>query len=307
MIWALALLFVPSAIPQGTDAGPFALPLGDPAYKGKTAVLRPGLFDLRSGCRATVEEVAAAADGAAFVFVGESHDNAEHHRFQAEVIRALADRGRNVIVGMEMFPTSSQHALNLWTLGKVSEEEFIKQSEWESVWGFDYALYKPIFDVVRQRGLRMVGLNVPREWAAKVAREGPGALTPGERGDMPDLDLTNAEHRKLFEAMLGGAGGHMMGENVYAAQVLWDTAMAHAALKYWERTSRTAGTVFVVLAGSGHVAYGLGIEYRLRQQADLPALTIMALDSEPGEPVTVSRSLADFVLVTEWEEGKRGQ
>ncbi|MEP0766550.1 MAG: ChaN family lipoprotein [Fimbriimonadia bacterium] len=276
------------------QADVYRLDLGPAHLRGKTITVSPNtLHDLRSGSSATLRDIAAAADGASFVFVGESHDKAEHHRFQADVIRALVERGRSVIVGMEMFPHTAQTSLDLWSLGRLSEEQFIERSEWKTVWGFDYSLYKPIFDVVREHKLRLTGLNVPRELVRKVSRGGAAALTPEDQADMPDLDTTNAEHRALFNAMIGGAGGHGMGDNVYAGQVLWDTAMAHYALRYWSRTPRTKDTVMVIIAGSGHMMYGLGINYRLSLRTPERILNVLCLDAPPSG-TTVARSIADF-------------
>lgn len=274
------------------------LDLGPAHLRGKTITVSPStVYDLRSGSLATLRDIAAAADGASFVFVGESHDQPEHHRFQADVIRALVERGRNVIVGMEMFPHTSQTSLDLWSLGRLTEEQFIERSDWKTVWGFDYALYKPIFDVVRENKLRLTGLNVPRELVRKVSRGGAAALSPEDRGDMPELDTSSAEHRALFDAMVGGTAGHGMGDNVYAGQVLWDTAMAHHALRYWSRTPRTKDTVMVIIAGSGHMMYGLGINYRLSLRTPDRILNVLCLDAPPAG-TTVTRSIADFLFVS---------
>ncbi len=290
------LALLPLLIAAQADV--YRLDLGPARLRGKTlAVSQNTIYDLRKGSPVTVRDIAAAADGVSFVFVRESHDRPEHHRFQAEIIRALTDRGRSVIVGMEMFPYTAQASLDLWSLGRLSEEQFIERSEWKTVWGFDYALYKPIFDVVRERRLRLTGLNVPREMVRKVSRGGPTALTAEDRADLPELDTSNPEHRALFDAMVGGAGGHGMGDNVYAGQVLWDTAMAHHALRYWGRTPRTRDTVMVIVAGSGHVMYGLGINYRLSQRTSEPILDVLCLDA-PTSGTTVARSIADFVYVS---------
>jgi len=96
-------------------------------------------------------------------------------------------------------------------------------------------------------------------------------------------------------------GGHPPGpggENIYAAQVLWDTGMAHSALQYYERARLSSSTAFVIVAGNGHVMYGQGISLRLSMRTNLPCATIVCLNQEKeGEAIEVSRSLADFVTV----------
>ena len=47
--------------------------------------------------------------------------------------------------------------------------------------GLPWPLYRDIFLYTRQKRIPLVGLNVPREIIAKVAREGYGSLTEAER------------------------------------------------------------------------------------------------------------------------------
>jgi uncharacterized iron-regulated protein len=148
----------------------------------------------------------------------------------------------------------------------------------------------------------MIALNVPRDWVRAVGRGGPSALPEEAAGQIPRLDLSNKQHRSVFDAMMGG---HPMtgsqGENVYAAQVLWDTAMADSALKYLESHPPHSKTVVVVIAGSGHVVYGQGINYRVWQRTGERGLTVTMAESRPEQDpagLKVSRGLGDFVFVT---------
>jgi uncharacterized iron-regulated protein len=214
------------------------------------------------------------------------------------VIQALAKAGRDVVVGFEMFTRPVQDKLNPWSLGWWSEEEFIRQSEWKTQWGFDYALYKPIFDVVRQNRLPMVALNVPRDWVRRVGRTGASGLTAEEQSQVPPIDTTNAQHREVFNALMGG---HPMtgpqGENIYSAQVLWDIGMADSALKYLDSRVNNSKTVFVVVAGSGHVMYRQAINYRIKQRTGEDGVTVVMTES--NDPVTVSLGVGDFVYVSQ--------
>jgi uncharacterized iron-regulated protein len=85
-------------------------------------------------------------------------------------------------------------------------------------------------------------------------------------------------------------------DNIYAAQVLWDEAMADTALKYLALWPKDPETVFVVISGSGHALYGQGINYRVNRRKGGKGIT-MVMEESPGT-VTVSRGLADFVFVS---------
>jgi len=91
-------------------------------------------------------------------------------------------------------------------------------------------------------------------------------------------------------------------EGMYQAQVVWDEAMADAALRFLESPAG-AGRQLVIVAGSGHVLHHLGINLRLARRApSLSQATLVCLGvPASGEPV--SRGLADVVAGTS-PEGK---
>lgn len=274
---------------EGQD--PWRLPIGP---KGERTIAVGKLMHMVSGKEASLDDIVTSAKGFRYVLIGESHDHAGHHQMQADIIEALAKSGRDVLVGFEMFTRPVQKQLNPWTLGWQTEEEFIVQSDWKKQWGFDFALYRPIFNVTKKYKLPMIALNVPRDWVRAVGRGGPGALTAEQKTQMPELYLQNAEHRSIFNAMMGGhPPTGPQGENIYAAQVLWDEGMADSAIKYLKQYPTTSNTIVVIVAGSGHVAYGQGIAYRISRQTQEKSLIVMLTSGK--ESSTVSRGLGDFV------------
>jgi len=258
-----------------------------------TVDVSPGVVvDTRTARRASADDIAAAAAGRRFVLVGEEHDNPDAHLWQVKIIEALHKVGRHVIVGYEMIQRPEQFALDLWTLGKLSEPQFLERCKWQTSWGFDYALYRPIFETTRKCGMRNVALNIPRDWVRAVGRGGYDALDADAKAQLPMLDLSNDRHKKVFDTLMGG---HPMGSpNVYAAQVLWDEAMADSAVKYLDKTPVSDNTVFVVIAGNGHVMYGQGIGWRLAKRTGDRPLTVVTVSSD--DPRKVSRGAGDFVI-----------
>lgn len=277
---------------------PWMLDIGT---RGFVAVSPGAIVDTRTSNRASVDDIAQAAAGKRFVLVGEEHDNPDAHIWQAKIIEALHKTGRHVIVGYEMIQRPEQFALDLWTLGKLTEAEFLEKVKWQTSWGFDFALYRPIFDTTRKYGLRNVALNVPRDWVRAVGRGGYDALDAEAKAQVPTLDLSNDNHKKVFDALMGG---HPMGSpNVYAAQVLWDEAMADSAVKYLHKTPVSEKTVFVVVAGNGHVMYGQGIGWRLAKRTGEKPLTVVTVSSDEIRKVT--RGAGDFVIGVPEVPGER--
>lgn len=256
------------------------------------------LVGMAHGKAATPKDVAAAARGKRFVFLGENHATTAHQQMESDVIQALVDDGREVVVGLEMYTRPKQEWLDQWSQGKIEEADFLAKSDWKGQWGFDFGYYRPVFETARRARLPMVALNVPREWVRSVGRGGYAALTTEQRLQLPaDLGFRNDEHKGVFDALMGG---HPMagpqGENIYAAQVLWDQGMADTAVKYLERMPTSPKTVFVVIAGSGHVMYGQGINYRIARRGAGKGVTLVMVQGDG--PVAVSKGIGDFVYAT---------
>jgi len=267
---------------------PYQLPISAPGL----VEVGKGYHALPSGRPASGQEIAVAARGKRFVLVGESHDNADHHRAQAEVIRALVADGRRVSVGMEMFTFDNQANLNPWSRGFWTDEQFIERSNWQTQWGFDYALYKPIFDAVKEHRLPLVALNVPRAWVRAMAQGGPDAMTDEMRAHVPRMDMGVTDHRALFNALMEGhpPGGAL--DRIYTGQVMWDEGMAANALAFMARRP-SERDVMVIVAGNGHIMHGVGIGKRIQMTTGEPVVTVAAVESDA--PETVSKGLGDFV------------
>ena len=287
----LAVLGI-AAVLQGS---PYNLPIGRP---GTTVAESGRITSLPFAQPVTPDDVAKAADGKRFVFLGEQHATPAHQQMQATVIEALVRRGRRVVVGLEMLQRPKQAALDDFASGRADEVRFREEADWKGQWGFDFAFYRPVFDVARKHKLAMVALNVPRDWVRAVGRGGLSALPAEAKTALPsDIDPKVPEHKLVFEALMGGHPvSGQQGENMLAAQTIWDVGMADTAAKWLEAKRADRRTVFVILAGSGHVMFGQGINLRLALLKAGDGITLVMAEST--EPLTVANGLGDFVYVS---------
>jgi uncharacterized iron-regulated protein len=285
------------------------LPIGDPARKDRAApVVLDGITDAARGDVITPPELAARLDGVKLVFVGESHTEMEFHRVQLRVVQELQRRGRQVLIGLEMYPATAaeQEWLDRWAADKaLGEDAFLSESHWYKSWGYHWNYYREIFLFARANGIRMFGVNVPREVVQTVRQKGLEALTPEQKALLPErIDTESAEHQRLFRAFFGEADslhGNMpdaMFQGMYRAQCTWDAAMGWNALQGLRKHGGEKAIV-VVLVGSGHVAYGLGAERQARLWFDGKTASVIPVpirDEEHDPVVTkVQASYADFV------------
>lgn len=278
------------------------LEIGDLALKDKTMAVSSGMiYDAKSGKPISFAGMIQGMEKSRFVHVGETHNSLPMHHIQAKIIQGLYEQDRQLSVGMEMYPVTQQEPLNKWSLGILSEDEFIRDARWYVHWNFHFGYYREIFNIVKKNGIPLYALNVPREIITKVRMKGWDALSEEEKELVPELDLTHKDHRTLIRTIfesshlppqMKGKGLEMAFEGLYRAQTAWDETMALHAL----RAMKKQGGKIVILAGSGHLLYNLGINLRVFNNSRMPFKTVVCVVVPEGnESVVVSRSLADYV------------
>lgn len=246
--------------------GPEQLSIGDPARRDRrvTPVLG-AIVDTTRNETIDATELARRLAETRVLFIGEEHTNGEFHRVQQQTIEALHAAGRRVIIGLEMFPWTPQPALERWSAGLLTEEAFLDESRWYEVWSHHWGLYRDIFNFARQKRLRLVGINAPREIVRTVrSTRGFEGLAAEARAQLPAvIDRENLEHRRLVnsyfdaEDPLHAKMSPEAQEGVYLAQLTWDAAMGWQAGRALS-VPEDPREIVVVLIGAGHVAYDLG-------------------------------------------------
>ena len=306
----LFLVFARAASPQDAAGDKsLRLKIGDPRYKDKILeIASDGLFSVETGKPIPFAKMVQEMKGSPFIYLGETHNSLPMHDLQLKIIQALYEQDRDLAVGLEMFPATCQDVLTKWSLGFMSEEEFIREAQWYVNWNFNFAYYRKIFLFAKENKIPVYALNAPKEIITKIRMQGWDALRDEEKAFVPKPDLTHPEHRQLIRTIfesadlppqMKGAGLDMMFEGLYRAQASWDHVMAAKALE----GARKERKKMVVLAGSGHLIYNLGINLRVFQQSQTPFKTVISVFVESGKPSTqVARSLGDYLFGVREEE-----
>jgi uncharacterized iron-regulated protein len=264
-------------------------------------VMLDTITDTRTGEFLSPPELAARLDGVDLLFVGESHTDVESHQVELRVLEALHRAGREVLIGLEMFPYTQQEFLDRWSAGSLEEQAFLEQAEWYRYWGYNWGYYRDIFQFARENRLRMFGVNVPRSVVSAVRTEGFESLGEADRPHMPPrIDTESGEQRQLFRAFfdeddeLHGSLSEEAWAGMLRAQCTWDAAMGWNALQAL-RQHGGEKAIMVVLIGSGHVAYGLGAERQARLHFDGRIASLIPVEVDEDQPPSVQASYANFV------------
>jgi uncharacterized iron-regulated protein len=231
------------------------------------------------------------------VFVGEEHDNQQHHALQLEIISHLYQRGTSLSIGLEMFPRESQSILDRWIRGEMNEQAFQKEIEWDRVWGYPFNLYREILVFARDHGIRLAALNAPRELVNKVAKKGLAGLNPSERLRIAkDIKLDDQTQRQLiYQQFLKHPLVSYNFDYFYEAQRTWDETMAETLAKLFDNIQTAPHTV-VVLAGINHMNRRLGIPEAFARRTGLTfAILIPATPDHLAD--LIREKAADYLWV----------
>jgi uncharacterized iron-regulated protein len=230
------------------------------------------------------------------VFIGETHDRYDHHLNQLEIIRRLHDLDPNLAIGVEYFQQPFQAQVDNYIAGRTTEKEFLREANYYEGWGYDFRLYAPIFRYAREQHIPVRALNVPRALASAVAKVGTAGVSEKLRAYLPrEIEPADAAYkdrlRNAFEAhqaVKPDAFDHFV-----EAQLVWDEGMGESAAAY---LNANPDRRLVVLAGSGHVAFGSGIPARLERRTH----TKFAIVLNSGEEI--EPHMADFLLLTKRQD-----
>jgi uncharacterized iron-regulated protein len=240
----------------------------------------------RAGAPSDLTAMLDAAAEADAVCLGEHHDEPDHHHFQHAVLRHLiATRaGSPLALGLEMVQRPYQPVLDDYAAGTIDEAELERALDWKRRWGFDFAMYRPLFVDAHDYGVPLIALNAPRELTRAVARRGIDNLDATARAWLPELDLGDEAHRRFFTAAL--PAGHDA-DRLYAAQVVWDETMAETAAAVMAQGAR-----MLVVAGNAH-CQARAIPARIERRRSGKALSVLLVASERDLP---AHATSDFVV-----------
>jgi uncharacterized iron-regulated protein len=272
----------------------------------------PGVRAAESGRRAPVggwvdpgsnekrDDAFAALARHGVVLLGESHDEAEHHRWQLHTIAALFDLRPDMVLGFEMFPRRVQPVLDRWCKGELNETAFLREVDWPQIWGIAGEHYLPLFYFARTHRLPMLALNVDRATNRRVAAQGFGSVPKAEREGVGDPAPASPSYRdRLFGwfKQHPAAGDDARAdseafERFVRAQLFWDRAMAEAIAG-----ARRGGRppLVVGIMGSGHVEYGDGVPHQLAALGVDDVVTALPWRADKDYPAAPPR-IADLLF-----------
>ncbi len=265
-----------------------------------TACGRPGVWlsPADGGVRAAnATELLTRLAGQQVVLLGETHDSAEDHRWQLHTLAQLHALRPDIAIGFEMFPRRLQPVLDRWVAGELSEAEFLRQTDWDRVWGYDARMYMPLFHYARMNRLPMLALNVERGLVSAVDAKGWDAVPAAEREGLSRPAAPPPPYVEELRRVFAHHPEKRQDEAAFArfveAQATWDRAMAQAIAAHLQRQP---DALVVGIMGSGHVRFGHGVAHQLKDLGVTRVANLMTLEAD-GRCEGLTAGLADAIYL----------
>lgn len=239
------------------------------------------------------------------IYAGETHTDYGDHLLQLQILQALQEQleqeGKrdSLVIGMEMFPRSSQAALDSYINGAIrTEQEFLRLSAYYEAWGYDYRMYRDIINYAKAHRIPVIGLNLNKEIVSKVFNTGSSdELTPEQRSEAAlyrDLDMAGYRERLLEVYALHKDKDEKSFSAFLQAQALWDETMAESIASYLQAHPEKK---MLVLAGTGHVYKDNAVPPRVARRLKCRQSVLIANDGQVTGKEQGRR--ADYLMFTE--------
>jgi uncharacterized iron-regulated protein len=249
--------------------------------------------DPESAARAVAER----AGSAEVVYLGELHDNPDHHAVQARILRALLARGHRPVLAFEMVPETRQADVEAAVRSEAGPEDVERRLAWRAQGWPDFGMYWPLFELARRHGLEVLATDLDPGVTRRISRSGLGAA--GEdparlRSALPDDPARDRAITRRIQAahcnvVPESRAGRML-ESWYARNVVIARRLG-AALG--------SGGPVVVIIGRGHQSPG-GVPEQLEALRPGTRQLVLALvESRDAEPASAETAAgADVVWLT---------
>jgi uncharacterized iron-regulated protein len=215
------------------------------------------IWDVAGARFVTMDALAAAVGAGRFALLGERHDNAEHHQFQAWLLRRVLGAGRRPAVAFEMLTTDQAPQLARHLAASPRDAAGLGDAVgWPRSGWPEWRLYQPIAEAALAAGVPIIAANLPSGTVRAVARGDLTALDPAlvrrHALDRPAADDVQAAMEEEIRAAHCDALPATATPGMVTAQRARDAEMA-------ERLVAGGRDGAVLIAGAGHVRIDRGV------------------------------------------------
>lgn len=223
------------------------------------------------------------------VYLGERHDNVEHHQNQLSVVQALIDRGLRPVIGFEFFDIGQSGYLMQYVAGKatlmplhgkktaVSAGARLRQQlGWSKRSDTQWNNYFQLIELARTHQLPVFGADLPASIRLRLSRTDSQSLTAIEQQQLALTPLADDDYKAyMFDRFTAGHCGwssEPLMKRLYRTWYERNYRMASSIVamaptsKAQSSASEQQGPVVMILGG-GHTEYNRAVVAQVALQA----------------------------------------
>lgn len=227
----------------------------------------------------SAEALARAMARQPIVLLGEVHDNASQHAARAQALRQLIAGGVRPAIAFEQIDHDHQGAIDAiraqTSLDVGTRADRIIAGAGAKGW--DWPLYRPYLLIALENDLPIVGANLSRADAMRVATEGYAAVFADDQRAALGLDHVPPEVERAQEYEIErGHCGELPADALPAmagAQIARDAVLAQSITPYFSRG-------VVLLTGNGHVRRDIGVPRHMAPADSAHVVSIGLLEDD---------------------------
>jgi len=207
------------------------------------------------------------------IYLGEKHDNREHHEIQMQLIEELVKKDKKPSIGIELFSMDQTGFLMGFVFSKshhgAPSPEKVEQRlrlnlGWDQRSEKMWKNYFSILELAKKHQLTLFGMDIPAGIIRRMTMKGVENLTGVEKLFLHSTNLEDETYKKfMFQQFKDGHCGwsdkNLM-EKLYGTWLARNDAMAKAIQTIRLQNPKEPT---VVLLGGGHSVYKLAVYDRL--------------------------------------------
>ncbi|MEK6644826.1 MAG: ChaN family lipoprotein [Planctomycetota bacterium] len=253
-------------------------------------------FDGQTGQGVSFADMVAQAGNADVVLFGEEHSDVVCNALEAQLLTAMAERGRPVSLAMEFFENDTQGPLDAYLAGRIEESDYRKLTRQKKAYLLSH---RPLIEFCRAACVPVIAANAPTRLtralrlSGKTFEEFCATTQPSDRAMLPARSemLEGAYFDRFKEAMSGHetptsqpasqpasapsdpttttaptTSGPSQEEKLlrsYRSQSMWDDAMSEAVAIH---RGRFPDRRVMLVIGGFHVQSNGGTQVKFRQR-----------------------------------------
>lgn len=207
------------------------------------------------------------------IYLGEKHDNREHHEIQMQLIEALVKKGKKPSIGIELFSVDQTGYLMGFVFSKShhgapspekTEQRLRLNLGWDQRSDKMWKNYFSIVELAKKYQLTIFGMDIPAGIIRRITMKGVDGLTGTEKFFIHSTNFQDEIYKKfMFQQFTDGHCGwsdkNLM-EKLYGTWLARNDAMAKAIQSVKVQNPEEP---MIILLGGGHSVYKLAVYDRL--------------------------------------------